>query len=545
MSGSSVSRFYGRGGGYPTTAGRPSPLRIEIPTENFRALGLEDGERTPTQADFPARGVDAREGAADDVQAVYPVMGQGGIVVGGRIQKSASNMDLRALASEDESFDSSVPGASDFIHVASNHPAKQVIDAINRVTAINKARGYADYLPREDRGPIPDAKNAQGLFSPDANVFVANLPTSIPEDELERACHSVLDNFGRNYVKIKWDKNEHPFALVQFETIEAAKEAIANAHGRILDGRQIRIEQSKVERGLVIYRPDGGFMTEDEAREVLSPFGAVDFLCPTSVLRGRAGHIPDGIYVRFAFYLDCRDALKGFSCSASRYRVQSANGVEPSFRRAQYNSSFSKNLTPPRSITDCRSVFVGNLPEDATKDDLNQIFGQFGPIVDSNVVTKTYASNSQNCFGFVEFPTAAAANTAASFEQYLRGNKLRIEPKEYSSRRASRLNDELAMPGTTSSSVRTPLHISPAANAALARRLAYNEVSNTVGPSAPPPSIEQPLNPGYSYTPEEWQPPRHYPPPQHLFSSPGPAPPPYPPGPHAHSNPFFNHRTPY
>ena len=61
---------------------------------------------------------------------------------------------------------------------------------------------------------------------------------------------------------------------------------------------------------VIIFKPSGEAMTEREAREALGPFGALDFVCPTSILRGRSGNLPDGIYARFAFYLDCRDALK-------------------------------------------------------------------------------------------------------------------------------------------------------------------------------------------------------------------------------------------
>ncbi len=110
--------------------------------------------------------------------------------------------------------------------------------------------------------------------------------------------------------------------------MEAAQEAIARAQGTVLDGREIRIEQSKVERtfslltshfrafvncpigAVIIFKSSGETTTEEEARETLSSFGALDIICPTSSLRGRSGNLPDGIYARFAFYLDCRDALK-------------------------------------------------------------------------------------------------------------------------------------------------------------------------------------------------------------------------------------------
>jgi hypothetical protein len=91
------------------------------------------------------------------------------------------------------------------------------------------------------------------------------LSTQRSEEQLELACHSIFDVFGPNYVNIKYDKNKHPFALVQFEvrfpryiystiantliqSAEAAAEAIENAQGSVIDGRQLRLEQAKAER---------------------------------------------------------------------------------------------------------------------------------------------------------------------------------------------------------------------------------------------------------------------------------------------------------
>ena len=127
---------------------------------------------------------DSDDDAPDTPTPVRPVHGQGGIVVGGMIRKSASTMDLRALAEDDvfgptfAATTSSVPG---LLNVANTHPSKQAIDTINRNTAAQyKAVGYGGYMPREDRGLVPNTNNAQGLFHPDANVFVAKSVHCLP-----------------------------------------------------------------------------------------------------------------------------------------------------------------------------------------------------------------------------------------------------------------------------------------------------------------------------------------------------------------------------
>jgi RNA recognition motif-containing protein len=192
-----------------------------------------------------------------------------------------------------------------------------------------------------------------------------------------------------------------------------------------------------------------------------------------------------------------------------------ASGIEPQVRYNQDGSRTAKGLVTPRSVTDTKSIFVGNLPESVTKEQLMSEFENFGTIVDANVIHKSYPGGTFNVFGFVEFTTPIQANAAVAVEKYIGENKLRIEPKEYSARRASRFNHLPATPP-----IRPPRRISPSANVALAMRLLENNVENSFASNeAAPPFI--PPTPAYGYNPEEWQTPHHYIP-AHLFS-PSPA----------------------
>ena len=51
--------------------------------------------------------------------------------------------------------------------------------------------------------------------------FLANLSPSLStqktEDQLELSCHEAFDVYGPNHIKIRRDKNRHPFAFVQYE----------------------------------------------------------------------------------------------------------------------------------------------------------------------------------------------------------------------------------------------------------------------------------------------------------------------------------------
>jgi hypothetical protein len=104
-------------------------------------------------------------------------MREGNIVVDGKIRKSASTLDLRVSA-EDDVFGPRTPAtassASGSLNATSTGPSQEAISILNRTAQqFHRVRGYNGFKPRMDRGLEPNSANAQGLFSPDANVFVA------------------------------------------------------------------------------------------------------------------------------------------------------------------------------------------------------------------------------------------------------------------------------------------------------------------------------------------------------------------------------------
>ncbi|KAJ5288563.1 hypothetical protein N7478_001593 [Penicillium angulare] len=92
----------------------------------------------------------------------------------------------------------------------------------------------------------PSAKNAQGLFPPDACIFVGNLSTKVGADDLAEDLKKVFTEFGSCHVKIKQDKKKGlPGAFVQFEKVEDATAALANDERVVLHDRWLRIERAK------------------------------------------------------------------------------------------------------------------------------------------------------------------------------------------------------------------------------------------------------------------------------------------------------------
>ncbi|EXJ82196.1 hypothetical protein A1O3_06009 [Capronia epimyces CBS 606.96] len=298
---------------------------------------------------------------------------------------------------------------------------------------------YNGFAPRPDRvSQLPNAINAQGLYPPDALIFVANLSNQRSGEQLELACHQAFDRYGRCHIKVRLDKNRHPFAFVQFERVDDANVAVNAASDMMIDGRRIRIERAKAERAVILSRQDGAMPTEAEARQLLGKYGPIEMCVNTNTVDRARYNMAPGMYIKFAYYLDCRDALRCFNNHAGGYNLYMAPCVEPRMRTGPTGSPVVRGFSTPRSAVDQKSIYVGNLPEGTTRQELEELFKDYGSIIQVNVIKKSFAEESINIFAFVEFSNPREADHASHAERSLRGIKLRIEPKEYSARRPQR-----------------------------------------------------------------------------------------------------------
>ena len=57
------------------------------------------------------------------------------------------------------------------------------------------------------------------------------------------------------------------------------------------------------------------------------------------------------------------------------------------------------------------NIYVGNLPREATEDDLRQAFEAFGQVTSAKIITDKYTGDARG-FGFVEMPNSPEAQSA-------------------------------------------------------------------------------------------------------------------------------------
>ncbi|KAL9132292.1 MAG: hypothetical protein Q9175_006532 [Cornicularia normoerica] len=332
-----------------------------------------------------------------------------------------------------------------FVRRSGNHGEDPFVSSANA----GQSQGYnTSFSPRRDRTGVPLSNdNAQAMLPPRACVFVANLVQTQSDDQLEHHVHVAFLQYGTCYVKIRRDARGMPFAFVQYEDENDAQRAISVGRGMLINGRPCRTEVAKVNRSLYLSKVSGGPISETEARNVLSRHGPIESIWLCSQTDKEMFRLPDGIWIKFVYFQDCRDAQAIFR-DHSVYRLEQPPLPEevrprqggrkhPSMSPMQ-RSSPGRMLPSPqyasrRANADLCSIFVGNLPPDATDAQLRDMFSMFGPINHVEIVRKPSVHAGINVFAFIEYlsPDMAVAAVQASPRMY-GVDRLRVERKEIS-----------------------------------------------------------------------------------------------------------------
>jgi RNA recognition motif-containing protein len=73
------------------------------------------------------------------------------------------------------------------------------------------------------------------------------------------------------------------------------------------------------------------------------------------------------------------------------------------------------------------NIYVGNLPREASEDDLREAFEAFGEVTSVKIITDRFTGDSRG-FGFIEMPNSPEAQSAISGldGKELKGRSLRV-----------------------------------------------------------------------------------------------------------------------
>jgi len=227
-----------------------------------------------------------------------------------------------------------------------------------------------------------------------------------------------------------------PFAFVQYRTKHEADSALVGGRNHIIHGRQCRTETARAQRALYISRKDGKEPVEEEVRELLTKAGPIEKIFAPSETDMEKHRLPQGLWVRFAFWEDCRDALKAHRQNPTYHLDHEddsgkAGVFSPKrlFDRHQ-GSPMSSPMHCDPNIHDPRALFVGQLPGSVSRTEVEDIFRVYGPLQSVTVNTR-HNAGKLNSHAVVMFHSAVAAMNALSGEHgrlaLVDGTPVRVE----------------------------------------------------------------------------------------------------------------------
>ncbi|EEU47072.1 uncharacterized protein NECHADRAFT_78130 [Fusarium vanettenii 77-13-4] len=242
--------------------------------------------------------------------------------------------------------------------------------------------------------------DAQSCYPSEACVFVANLSQNYDDLTLQSAVTKVFNLYGTVFVKIKRDKRQMPFGFAQYTKPEDAEKALANLRGVEILGRPVRVERCNANLIFLIIRRNKGKVSHNEARDLLSPFGAiakVEDLDPAT--QERLGLSP-AVRVRFERFDPRRDVIRGVGDNTPFVIINF------DFKVAQDPSE-----RDPHDVTcmitlerDSRSVFLGSLPAHTTEYLVRELGSGCGTIVSTQIKQSVDGSNGMASFyAFIEY----------------------------------------------------------------------------------------------------------------------------------------------
>ncbi|KAL1631878.1 hypothetical protein SLS56_004240 [Neofusicoccum ribis] len=224
------------------------------------------------------------------------------------------------------------------------------------------------------------AENAQARLSPDACIFVANLPKDKTDAEIFEALTREFEKYGTCYIKIKRDRSM-PIAFVQYRDPQVAVTVLEHAPGTLILTRKCRVERAKAPRCLYVYRRDGKLPSEKEVLKLLAKSGELDKVwAPTETELEKYGLAP-GFCVRFKFYQDSVEAIMVHR-GDEMYHVESFHAPDKMNHAVFATDSYLMEPNPSCSVPNYNAgihlnsaLWVGELPPSITKAELARVFG--------------------------------------------------------------------------------------------------------------------------------------------------------------------------
>jgi len=290
------------------------------------------------------------------------------------------------------------------------------------------------------------------------NIVVKNLDRNIDNKALFdtfslfgniHSCKVACDPMGKSW----------GYGFVQYETEEAAKQAIERVHGMQIGEKTVEAYayKKRTERELpsgdnftnLYVKGLGTEMTDDKFKELFEPFGAVTSCALMEDKKGRKFG-----FVNFEKHEEAQAAiegLKGKDLRTDEEKEATPEGADPEdyllyVGRAQTKAERFKANTAGAARDGGVNLYVKNLSEDVDDDALKELFKPYGDIMSA----ASMKGENGKCkgFGFVCFAQADEATKAVT-GMHLRvvdGKPLYVGLAERKEQRQERLKNRYTAP---------------------------------------------------------------------------------------------------
>ncbi|XP_068635280.1 heterogeneous nuclear ribonucleoprotein Q-like [Aristolochia californica] len=250
-----------------------------------------------------------------------------------------------------------------------------------------------DEIVNSSKAEVDIEKHAELLALPPhgSEIFIGGLPREATEEDLRGLCEPIGDIFEVRLMKDK-DRNENKgFAFISFKTKEVAQKAIDGINSKEFKGKVLRCSLSQVKHRLFMGNIPKSW-TEEELRKVIEENGPgienLELLKdPQSPSRNRG----------FAF-------IEYYNHACAEYARQKM--TSPKFKLDGNTPTVTwadpKSVPDPSAAAQVKALYVKNIPDNTTPDQLKEIFQVHGEVT-KVVLPPGKAGNNKGGFGFIHY----------------------------------------------------------------------------------------------------------------------------------------------
>ncbi|OVA14772.1 RNA recognition motif domain [Macleaya cordata] len=230
-----------------------------------------------------------------------------------------------------------------------------------------------------------------------SEVFIGGIPREVTEEDLRGLCEPIGEIAEVRLMKDKDTGESKGYAFITFKTKELAQEAIEEFHNKEFKGRTLRCSLSQAKHRLFIGNIPKSW-TEEDLRSVIEENGPgvenIELLKdPQNSSRNRG----------FAFVEYYNNACADYARQKMSNPKFKLDGNTPTISWAD-----PKSAPDPSAAAQVKALYVKNLPENTTTEQLKELFQRHGEVT-KVVLPPGKAGQSKRDFGFIHFAERSSA----------------------------------------------------------------------------------------------------------------------------------------